>query len=538
MGTDLIKGRTGKNREEQGGTGILKAMFFLLLPCSSLFLLLYPLQAQTPFTTHEYTLPAEAIEKMDRHITLDLRGIHVLDVIKFLSEKADLNIVASQNIEARVTLFLKDVTIGNAFEIILLSTGLASRVKEGIFYVMTDEEYTALYGEPYRDQRHIKIIQLLYADATKVGEIIGGIKSAIGKVIIDKQTATMILIDTAEKIKLMEEAAQKIDIPTVERVLPTKNEVFELSYNKAVDVQAQIVTLLTPGVGSSKVDEKTNRIFVTDFDYALKRIRELIEAFDRKTREVFIEAKMVQVRLSNEYQAGIDWEHTKTRTHKIITFPKTATNSFGRLIFGDLGRQEFEATVDLLHAFGATKTLAAPQMTVEHNQEATILVGTREAYVTSTVSQASSTTTTSEAITFIDVGVKLKILPTINKDDFVSLKITPEVSAVGRTLVTANNNEIPIVDTTNASTQVLVKDGHTVLIGGLMKDEAVKAVNKIPVLGDIPLLGAAFRNVSDEVVKTELVIFLTPHIVQGDEARPFSPAASGKAFEGPREISL
>jgi type II secretory pathway component GspD/PulD (secretin) len=309
-----------------------------------------------------------------------------------------------------------------------------------------------------------------------------------------------------------------------------------LSYNKAADVQAQIQSLLTPGVGSSKVDEKTNRIYVTDFDHALKRINELVTAFDRKTREVYIEAKMVQVRLSNEYQMGIDWDHTKTKTQKFMNFPKTSTASFGRLVLGDLGRQEFQATIDLLHAFGATKTLAAPQLTVEHNQEASILVGTREAFVTSTVSQASATTTTSESITFVDVGVKLKIKPSINKDDFVSLVITPEVSAVGRTLTTVSGNEIPIVDTTNATTQVLVKDGHTVLIGGLMKDEVVKEVNKFPILGDVPILGAAFRNVNDDVIKTELVIFLTPHIVEGDEALPFSPTASGKAFQGPREL--
>lgn len=516
------------------------AFFVFVLSLTTYPLSLTYAQTQTPFVQPAMDLPIDALEKLDRHITLDLRGIHVIDVIKFLSEKADLNIVASQNIDARVTLFLKDVTIGNAFEIILLSTGLATRVKDGIFYVMTDEEYGALYGEPYRDQRSIKILQLKYADAPKVGEIIGGIKSGIGKVIIDKETGTLIIIDTDEKILLMEEAAKRIDIPTVSRVLPTESEIFELSYNKAIDIQAQIQSLLTPNVGSSKVDEKTNRIYVTDFDYAIQKIRKLIEAFDRKTRQVYIEAKMVQVRLSNEYQAGIDWTQTKTKTQKIMSFPKPASDraGVGTLILGDLGRQEFQATIQLLHAFGATKTLAAPQLTVEHGQEASILVGTREAYVTSTVSQASSTTTTSESVTFIDVGVKLKILPTINKDHFVSLKITPEVSAVGRTIPTGNDNEVPIVDTTNATTQVLVKDGHTVLIGGLMKDEVVKAVDKFPFLGDMPLIGAFFRSVDDNVVKTELVIFLTPHIVEGDESQPFSPTASGKPFEGPRELSI
>lgn len=495
--------------------------------------------AQTPYGQYEFQLPADIQKQLSQHITLDLRGIHVLDVLKYISEKTGINVVASQNIDARVNLFLKDVTVSNAFEIILLSSNLAFRIKEGIFYVMTDEEYTALYGEPYRDQRHIKIVQLKYTDATKAGEILGGVKSAVGKIIVDKQTATLVLIDMPEKIQLMEDTLEKIDIPTVERQLPTEEVVFELSYNKAADLQAQIQSLLTAGVGTSKVDEKTNRIFVSDFPHAVKKIRKLIEAFDRKTREVYIEAKMVQVRLNNEYKMGIEWEHDKTKVQKIGEFPMSTTNnatSYGRLIIGDLGRQDFQATINMLESFGKTKTLAAPQLTVEHNQEASILVGTREAFVTSTVSQASSTTTTSESVTFVDVGVKLKLQPTINQDNFISLKITPEVSSVGRTITTSNANQIPIVDTTQASTQVLVKDGHTVVIGGLMKDEVSKTINKFPVLGDMPMVGALFRSNDDNITKTELIIFLTPHIVQGDELIPFTPSSSGKPFEGPREL--
>ncbi len=512
-----------------------KRLIFLLMTGMTL-LSSISVFAQVPFSQYQYNLSPEMEQQLQQSITLDLRGIQVLDVLKFISEKAGINIVASQKIDARVNLFLKDVTVENAFEIILLSTGLAFRIKDGIFYVMTDEEYTAIYGEPYRDQRHIKIVQLKYSDATKVSEILGGIKTAIGKIVVDKQTGTLVLIDMPEKISLMEEAIQTVDIPTVERQLPTEEVVIELNYNKASDLQAQIQSMLTPGVGTSKVDEKTNTLFISDFPHSIKKMRQLIEAFDRKTREVYIEAKMVQVRLSNEYRMGIEWEHRKTKIQRIGEFPMSASNSFGRLVIGDIGRQDFQATIDMLHTFGNTKTLAAPQLTVEHNQEASILVGTREAFVTSTVSQASSTTTTSESITFVDVGVKLKLQPTINKDNFISLKITPEVSSVGRTITTANANEIPIVDTTQASTQVLVKDGHTVLIGGLMKDEISKDTDKVPVLGDVPVIGAFFRSVDDSVVKTELVILLTPHIVQGDELMPFNPSSGGKVFEGPREL--
>lgn len=503
--------------------------------------------AQVSYTGSELGFPDEIKEELEKRISLDLRDITVLDVLKFLSNKADLNIVATQDITARVTLFLKDVSIGSALDIIIISTGLAIEFKEGILYVMTEEEYVALFGESYRDQRQVKILQLKYADATKVGEIIGGLKSAIGRLIIDAQTGTIVLIDTSDKIKLMEETAAKIDIPSIERILPTETEVFELSYNLATDIEPKVSALLTDNVGRVDVDEKTNRLLVTDFEYALKKIRTLINAFDRPTRQVLIETKILQIRLNNQYQMGVNWRQVFNEGTEREKFTWDFTGNFqinqtpanfGQLTLGNLTKNDITATIQTLHTFGDTKTLATPQLMVEHNEEAEILVGTREAYVTSTVSQADSTTTTSEAITFIDVGIQLRVLPTINREGFISMRITPEVSAVGRTLTTSNGNQIPIVDTTNASTKVTVKDGHTILIGGLMQDDISKAVQKLPLLGDIPLVGAAFRFTNDDIDKTELVIFITPHIVGGDEKMPFTGSASGKSFAPFREFDL
>lgn len=533
MGTAVI----GKQKAE-----CRKRIYCLLL--SAFCVLSSALHAQTPYTSTS-NFSEKVYRRLSKSISLDLRKIDVLDVLKFLSTKADLNIVTSSNVNARVTLFLEDVAIGNALEVILISSGLAVKEKDGILYVMTEEEYTALYGQSYRDQRQIKIVQIRYTDPDKVGELLGGVKSSIGKIIIDKQTGTLILIDIEEKINLMEKMIRKVDIPTVERVLPTETAVFELNYNKAADLGAKVQTLLTDGVGTFQTDEKTNRIVVTDMPYAMDRIRALIEAFDRKTREVFIETKILQVRLSNEYEMGIDWEGVinEGKERKKYAFDLNGnfaisadTSRFGRAVIGNLGKKDFIATVDFVHSFGDVKTLAAPQLTVEHGKEATILVGTREAYVTSTVSQADSTTTTSESITFVDVGVQLKVTPTINEDGFVSLKVAPESSSVSRTLTTGNGNEIPIVDTTNASTEVTVKSGHTVLIGGLMKDEISKTINKIPMLGDLPFLGVMFRYTTDETVKTELVIFLTPEIVQGDELYPRSYSAGGKPMESIRKL--
>jgi general secretion pathway protein D len=134
------------------------------------------------------------------------------------------------------------------------------------------------------------------------------------------------------------------------------------------------------------------------------------------------------------------------------------------------------------------------------------------------VTQTQSAATTAEQVTFVDVGLQLKVLPTINEEGFINMKIRPEVSSVSRTLVTAAGNQIPIVDTSSADTTVMVKDGTTLVIAGLIKDEKIRTEKKFPILADVPILGALFRSRDDRVAKTELVFFLTPTIFSGEQS--------------------
>jgi len=115
------------------------------------------------------------------------------------------------------------------------------------------------------------------------------------------------------------------------------------------------------------------------------------------------------------------------------------------------------------------------------------------------------------------------VTPTIHRDDFITMKIRPEVSSVTRTLTTSNNNSIPVVETSEAETMVMIKDGVTVIIGGLIKEEQIDSENKVPLLGDIPFLGHAFRNEDHLTRKTEIVIFLTPRLMSGDVSTALSP---------------
>ena len=120
----------------------------------------------------------------------------------------------------------------------------------------------------------------------------------------------------------------------------------------------------------------------------------------------------------------------------------------------------------------------------------------------------------------MDVGVQLAVTPVINDDGYITMRITPDVSNVDDTLTYKIapdvENTVPLVAHTTAETTVMVKDGNTVVIGGLRKDEKVKSVKKLPYFGDLPLIGAAFRSTHDALEKTEVAVFITPHIMSDD----------------------
>jgi len=222
---------------------------------------------------------------------------------------------------------------------------------------------------------------------------------------------------------------------------------------------------------------------------------------------------------------GIDWEaivsdyqdlHLSNHLNVLGAGEKS-----GRLSIGTLSQDDYSVLLEALDTVGRTNILSSPRIATLNNQEAQILVGSTEPYVTTTTT-SSGPATTAESVNFIEVGVKLYVTPTIHKDDFITMKIKPEVNSVTRNIKTSTNNTIPVVETSEAETTVTVKDGVTIVIGGLIKDEKIESVKKIPLLGDLPLIGIVFRSEDKLIRKTEWVIFLTPKLVPGDVSEQLS----------------
>lgn len=462
-------------------------------------------------------------------ISLDIKGMDIVDVLKMLATRANMNIVVGKNVTGKVVLFLKDVDAWDAFELILSANDLAYDKRGNIINIMTQRDYELQYGERYQDKKQAKLIQLKYAKGADLARALTQIKSNLGKVIADEGSNTLALIDNPQKIKDMLEFIGSTD-------LPVQTRIFTLNYAQADKLSAKVQEAITKGVGSVRIDERTNKLAVTDYPQKLEEIAKVISAFDEKTPQVLIDAQIIEIKPSDKFELGVDWDYWIKNHFRITSNLPIGTT--GRLLLGTnnntpAARGQYKAILDLLRTIGDTKVLSSPRITALNNQEAKILVGTKDAYITSTISQGGSgTSVTSQSVNFVDVGIKLYVTPTINQDNFVTMKIRPEISSATRTDITSQGQitQIPIVSTSETETTVMIKDGVTIMIGGLQKDERTKTVKKTPVLGDIPLIGFVFRSTSEEVKKTELVILLTPHIMSGESS--YSDIFGIKPVEG------
>ncbi len=500
----------------------MKRIFLFLLIFSSLTSLSYPERR------------SELSEVAGKKISLDIKGMDIIDVLKLFSMQSGLNIVAGKNVRGTVTIFLKDVDVANAFEILMAANELAYEKEGTIINVMTERDYEVMYGRKFSDRTQIKVVHLKYAAAGDVAKALNEIKSRIGKVVADERSNTIVMLDNSASIAQMVGAIERMDTLI-------KTEVFAFNYAKVKDIEPRIAELVTKGTGQAKIDERTNKIIVTDTAQKIEEIKKIISALDARTKQVLIEAKIIEVTLSDEYKMGVDWKALLGKEFGIqFTEGMVGPFAIGKAAPDKLGLSkggEYTGFIKLLNTIGKTDVLSTPRVTAVDSQEAKILVGEKRPFLTTSSSVGSGGAVTYvDQVTFLDVGVKLNVTPAINEEDFITMKIKTEVSeAKDKELIGTDGKLriVPLVTSSEAETSIMVKDGATVVLAGLMKDKQVKSRTKVPVLGDLPFFGMFFRTKEDKLDKSELVILLTPHIVTGEEGAPSALARGPVIKEQP-----
>jgi MSHA type pilus biogenesis protein MshL len=294
------------------------------------------------------------------------------------------------------------------------------------------------------------------------------------------------------------------------------------------ELREELGMILTEkGKASLAINLTASLIQVTDRPSALKRVESyLLGLRDTVQRQVELHADIYDVTLSDSFQFGIDWAHVAkayggTLTYGASTLPeaiggsKLGAPSALTMIFTNYNTS---AAVDALSQQGSVEIISKPRIRALNNQTALIKVGTETPFFAQTFqsiqNQGGNVTTSGDEVTMITVGTILAITPQISEDGNIALDISPVLtSLVGTEESPSRTATAPILDTKQASTLVRVANGNTVVLGGLIQTERAKNKRKVPLLGDIPGLGYLFTGTYDSKRKKELVIFVTPKLV-------------------------
>jgi general secretion pathway protein D len=243
---------------------------------------------------------------------------------------------------------------------------------------------------------------------------------------------------------------------------------------------------------------------------------EEILGLDRNTPQIHIKSQIVEVNLGDSRETGVNWKNLSGELGDDLEitgetlFPDGDSGLMLNLFSGDV-----DAVINLIEESSETNVLSEPSIVAIDGREAKIMVGEKIAYQQSFGQASAGITTTS--VQFEEVGIKLNVTPYLKEEGWILLDIMVEVSSVKEWRTLSNGDEVPIISSKETSTKVMIRNNTTLIIGGLIGNNRSEKVQKIPVLGDIPLLGYLFRRTDIELNKTDLNVFITPAVIEPDQ---------------------
>jgi len=272
-------------------------------------------------------------------------------------------------------------------------------------------------------------------------------------------------------------------------------EAISLKYLSA----AKAAELLTKVIPSAvfQAGSRANLLLIRGKESEIKEAKNLIFSLDKQTPQVLIESKVVEISQSDSKKLGISYGNG---VFKFITSKDTKRTSLA---------EDITSTLNTLISEGRANVIASPRIATLDNQEALINIGSRIPYAVPVSNSGSSTQWT---VDYIDAGVKLKITPQLGQEGDITTLIQPEVSSISEWRTTPAG-DFPVISTRNASATLRVKDGETIIIGGLLSEVERENTTRLPILGYLPGLGLFFQNKNLEKEKTEIVFLITPHII-------------------------
>jgi type IV pilus assembly protein PilQ len=460
-------------------------------------------QANNIFTIELKPISKEELEEQKKEkfgytgerLSLNFQDIPVRAVLQLIADFTDLNVVVSDSVDGNVTLRLKNVPWDQALDIILKAKGLSKRESGNVLLVAPSEEIAAQEkidleaAQAITDLAPVRSVffTVNFAKVTELaplfegGEEEGGLLSSRGSVIIDERTNTLILKDTDEVISEVRRILNKLDVPIRQVLISSRIVVASDQFSKEVG----------------------SRLGVTDIDSGAADELTTVSGTLQATNSVTAEGVNNLLTTGNVAPVSQPFGVTGGRLDRLgVNLPAVGAN-VGALAFSVLsGGTLIDLEISALQVENKGEVISSPRVVTADRHEAFIEQGVEIPYLSASSSGATS-------VEFKKAVLKIEVTPQITPDDRIIMDLQVNQDTVGEIF-----SGIPSIDTREVQTQVLVNNGDTVVLGGIYEQVTSNDVEKIPFLGDLPLVGFFFRHTFERDDRGELLIFVTPKIMK------------------------
>jgi MSHA biogenesis protein MshL len=489
--------------------------------------------------------------------TMSARGVDIKNVLFALSQEIDQNIVIDPNVNKQATVDLKNVTLEEALESLLTPLHLDYVMDEKLIRVRREQMQTRTFFLNYiiskREGKSV-LESSSGTSGTSAGDATTSSGSSNGT--IGRSTSGVESSEETDIWTELEAGLQSIVTPSASTQGGSSasdsssgdSELADSVDAAGGDSAGLVSSLLGGGAGptssvesdsgdteesSTPVDQEdeersfltVNRqagmILVKDFPDVILQVAEFIENIEGSIqRQVFIQAKIIEITLNDDYKLGVDWSLVSpfTLAHGSGTSDENFTATGAANFAYGLSNSSFNVVVDALSQQGQVSVLSSPKIATLNNQRAVIKVGTDDVFFVPEITAATATTaaTTVFDVETITIGIILDVVPQINPNGQIMMSINTSITEKSGERTSPDNVVVvPILDVRESNSVVLAQHGQTIVIGGLMKTKKEVDDNSVPILGGIPYIGDLFHWSNQTESKTELVIMLTPEIMAG-----------------------
>jgi type IV pilus assembly protein PilQ len=447
-------------------------------------------------TEESSNLFSETKEYEGQRLTLNFQDIETRAVLQLLAETSGRNIVVSDTVQGNVTLRLRNVPWDQALDIVMTTKGLDMRQNGNVILVAPAEEISARETADLEARQAIveleplysEFLQVNYAKASDLASLISAgdsdnaLLSTRGSVAIDDRTNTLLVQDTAERLQDIRRLVRVLDVPVRQVLIESRIVVVNDDYSREFGVRLGFTGVTDQGTNGLFSVTGNSAGSATIVDSALANLGDPLNGTPFPVTAPNIDDRYnVRVPIANP--AG----------------------SFALAVLDSDYIVDLELTA--LQTEGRGEIVSTPRIITANQKEARIEQGVEIPFQES----ASSGATTTQ---FKKAVLSLTVTPQITPDDKIIMDLVVNKDSVGQLTPSATGGLVPSIDTRSVETQVLVSDGQTVVLGGIYETERRETINKVPFLGDIPGLGVLFRSTSNTTNKAELLIFVTPRILE------------------------